>query len=157
MAASWLTPRQVANRLKLSRRTLDRWRQERKGPAWHKLGGRVLYRADEFAAWIEASRQRLDEDLESERRALASMGAKKLAAGNDGYKRAAVMAAVIARKKAKEKEAAKRTAAMPAEGISASSQHEDSRTLEIRIARGGSLASSTPSQASEPSPTNETK
>jgi excisionase family DNA binding protein len=99
MAASWLTPRQVANRLKLSRRTLDRWRQERKGPAWHKLGGRVLYRADEFAAWIEASRSRLDDDPEGERQALAVMGARKLAAGKDGYKRAAAMAAVIARKK----------------------------------------------------------
>jgi hypothetical protein len=35
---------QLALRWHMSRRTLERWRNEGKGPTWDKIGGRVLYR-----------------------------------------------------------------------------------------------------------------
>lgn len=39
-----LTQKQLASRWQLSTRTLQRWREEKKGPIWIRIAGRVRYR-----------------------------------------------------------------------------------------------------------------
>jgi predicted site-specific integrase-resolvase len=51
-----LTEKVLAPRLGLSVRTLQRWRWQGKGPAYLKLGGRVVYREADIAAWEESNR-----------------------------------------------------------------------------------------------------
>jgi hypothetical protein len=46
---------ELARRWSLSHRTLERWRWQRRGPRYLKVGGRVLYRLDDIEAY-EASR-----------------------------------------------------------------------------------------------------
>ena len=43
-----LSPRQLAARWGLSEKTLERWRMLGTGPAFLKLGGRVLYNIEEI-------------------------------------------------------------------------------------------------------------
>ncbi len=40
--------RDLANRWRLSPRTLERWRWERIGPSFLKIGGRVVYRLSDI-------------------------------------------------------------------------------------------------------------
>jgi hypothetical protein len=49
-----LDEKALAKRLSLSPRTLQRWRQERKGPAYLKLGGRIVYRLVDVEGWENA-------------------------------------------------------------------------------------------------------
>ena len=46
---------ELARRWSLSHRTLERWRWQRRGPRYLKVGGRVLYRLDDIEAY-EAAR-----------------------------------------------------------------------------------------------------
>ncbi|WP_206667484.1 helix-turn-helix transcriptional regulator [Muricoccus nepalensis] len=46
-----LTSRDLAQRCQLSARTLERWRQQRQGPANLKLGTAVLYRVEDIVAF----------------------------------------------------------------------------------------------------------
>ncbi len=55
MPEDHLTQAEVARRWRLSPRTLERWRSQGRGPQYLKLGGAVLYRAADIAAF-EASR-----------------------------------------------------------------------------------------------------
>ena len=50
-----LTQKQVADRLQVSERTLERWRSEHQGPPFVQLvkGGKVRYRAGDVGAWLE--------------------------------------------------------------------------------------------------------
>ena len=52
---SWtlIAPRELAERWRMSVRTLDRWRAESYGPGWLALGGRVLYRLEDVMAFEE--------------------------------------------------------------------------------------------------------
>lgn len=54
---SYLTPAQVAERYegRISVRTLANWRYQGNGPAFSRLGGRVLYPEDKLLEW-EAKR-----------------------------------------------------------------------------------------------------
>lgn len=52
-----LTPREVAQSLKRSIPTLERWRRLRIGPPFYRVCGRVLYSAADIAAWIEEQKQ----------------------------------------------------------------------------------------------------
>lgn len=52
-----LDQNQLAERWKLSHRTLEAWRWRRRGPAFLKLGGKVVYRLEDIEAF-EASRRR---------------------------------------------------------------------------------------------------
>lgn len=52
----WLTIKEVAAQFGFNRRTLYRWRSEKTGPPYFRLGGAVRYREDELNAWIEAQR-----------------------------------------------------------------------------------------------------
>jgi predicted DNA-binding transcriptional regulator AlpA len=42
----------------LARQTLNRWRSERWGPPYVKLGSRVAYRAGDLRQWIESRTRR---------------------------------------------------------------------------------------------------
>ena len=44
----WLTPGEVADRWRVSPRTLERWRMNGTGPVWLRLTGRVLYRVEDI-------------------------------------------------------------------------------------------------------------
>jgi excisionase family DNA binding protein len=51
-----LTPDETAQRTKVAKQTLARWRSEGKGPAFVKLGRKVAYRAEDVAAWLAGRR-----------------------------------------------------------------------------------------------------
>jgi len=46
-----LNQEQLARRLTLSPRTLERWRWLKQGPAYIKVGGRVVYRVKDIEAY----------------------------------------------------------------------------------------------------------
>jgi predicted DNA-binding transcriptional regulator AlpA len=46
-----LTTDEVAERWRMSGRTLERWRSERYGPRYVRLGGTIRYRLDEIEAY----------------------------------------------------------------------------------------------------------
>jgi hypothetical protein len=48
---------QLAKRWSMSERTLQRWRWSKTGPAYLKLGGRVLYRLADIEIWEQARRR----------------------------------------------------------------------------------------------------
>ena len=50
-ATDLLTPAEAAMWLRLAKQTLARWRCEGRGPAFLRLGKRVLYRAPDVEAW----------------------------------------------------------------------------------------------------------
>ena len=52
--AAHLSQVQLARRWQLSPRTLERWRCYGNGPAFLKLGGRVVYRLDDVEAFERA-------------------------------------------------------------------------------------------------------
>ena len=47
-----LDTREVAAYLKVSESTLSRWRADRKGPPFVRLGGITRYRADAVETWL---------------------------------------------------------------------------------------------------------
>ena len=50
-----LTTSDLALRLGLRPETITTWRHQGHGPRYVKLGRRVLYRAEDVVAWIEAN------------------------------------------------------------------------------------------------------
>lgn len=54
----WLTPAQAVERYQLGKSTLAKWRLTGVGPAFFKLGTKVLYDADDFDAWLDSKRVR---------------------------------------------------------------------------------------------------
>ncbi|WP_103761360.1 MULTISPECIES: helix-turn-helix transcriptional regulator [Roseovarius] len=57
---SHLTQHDLAFRWRVSRRTLERWRAQGRGPDWLKICGRVLYRRSDVEAFEEAGRRQRD-------------------------------------------------------------------------------------------------
>ncbi|WP_245243166.1 helix-turn-helix domain-containing protein [Pararhodobacter sp. SW119] len=57
MAVPHLDQFELAKRWKISHRTLERWRSAGSGPAYLKLGGRVLYRLVDVDAFELAQRR----------------------------------------------------------------------------------------------------
>lgn len=51
----FVTEEELSLRLRVGRKALQIWRRTGKGPAFAKLGGRVLYRASDVDAWIAAN------------------------------------------------------------------------------------------------------
>jgi hypothetical protein len=47
----FLSPQDLAERWSISTRTLERWRAVGTGPAWHRLGGKVLYLMGDVLAY----------------------------------------------------------------------------------------------------------
>ncbi len=52
----FLTPAEAAKVLRISSRTLARWREDNQGPAYSKLGRRILYRRDAVQQWVNTRR-----------------------------------------------------------------------------------------------------
>jgi len=51
-----LTATEAAEYLRVSCRTLIRWRNQRKGPAWTYAGGKVIYQRNDLDAWLAQHR-----------------------------------------------------------------------------------------------------
>ncbi len=49
----FLTPKELTKRYKgkINERTLANWRSKGEGPAWVKVGGRVMYELTDVKAW----------------------------------------------------------------------------------------------------------
>ena len=62
MTISHLSVSDLADRWRIGRRTLDRWRWIGEGPAFLKLGGRVVYRLQDIEAY-EAAQIRTRTDV----------------------------------------------------------------------------------------------
>ncbi len=62
---------QLAEYLQISRRTLERWRLSGDGPAYLKLGSRVLYSSEQVERWlancetVSTSQQIVNEERDS--------------------------------------------------------------------------------------------
>ncbi len=52
-----LTPKQVAEMLGITPRTLDNWRAEKKGPPYYKVEGFIRYNEEEIMKWLESRKQ----------------------------------------------------------------------------------------------------
>lgn len=53
-STKYITTDEVAERTTLSKVWLERARAEGIGPAWRKIGRRVVYRLDHVISWIES-------------------------------------------------------------------------------------------------------
>jgi predicted site-specific integrase-resolvase len=53
----YLSEKLLARRWGVSHRTLERWRHDAHGPAYLKVGGRIVYRIEDVEAY-EATRRR---------------------------------------------------------------------------------------------------
>ena len=51
-----LTTREAGNFLRLSKRTLYRYRVSGHGPVYYKFGNRIRYRLADLVAWVEEPR-----------------------------------------------------------------------------------------------------
>ena len=51
-----LTQRQVADMLRVTPRTVERWRETGAGPTFFRVGGLCRYRPEDLAAWLDARR-----------------------------------------------------------------------------------------------------
>jgi len=58
MAIRHFSPLDLAIRWKISPRTLERWRYNRDGPTYLKLGSRVVYRLEDIEAYEANLRQK---------------------------------------------------------------------------------------------------
>jgi excisionase family DNA binding protein len=58
-----LTQKEVAHRLGISERTLERHRVTGTGPRWARLGRLVRYRVSDLEQWVEASLRTSTSDL----------------------------------------------------------------------------------------------
>ena len=56
MEEQFLNQARLATRWQISPRTLERWRWTGEGPAYTKIGGRVVYRIDDVRAFEQARR-----------------------------------------------------------------------------------------------------
>ena len=65
MSETFLNQARLARRWQISPRTLERWRWSGEGPAYFKIGGRVVYRLDDVEAF--ESRRRCESTSQSPR------------------------------------------------------------------------------------------
>ena len=57
---AFLTQRELATRWRLSERSLERWRWQKIGPAFTKLGGKVVYALSDVEAYERRRRTEID-------------------------------------------------------------------------------------------------
>lgn len=48
--------RQLADYLRVSYRTVIRWENDGRGPAWHQVGKQIRYRRSDVERWLERHR-----------------------------------------------------------------------------------------------------
>jgi hypothetical protein len=51
-----IKPKEAAQILMCSERTLEAWRREEKGPCYYKIEGKILYKAEDILSFIEESK-----------------------------------------------------------------------------------------------------
>lgn len=59
MPVRHLTQHELAQRWRISPRTLERWRWLQEGPQFLKIGGRVVYRLEDVEAYEAQKRQEM--------------------------------------------------------------------------------------------------
>jgi hypothetical protein len=59
MPVRHLTQHELAQRWRISPRTLERWRWLQEGPQFLKIGGRVVYRLEDVEAYEAEKRQEI--------------------------------------------------------------------------------------------------
>lgn len=60
MAKKMLSPCEVAEALGVSESTIFRWRKERTGPPWHRIGPKLVrYSEAELRKWMDESKRSL--------------------------------------------------------------------------------------------------
>lgn len=59
MPVRHLTQNELAQRWRISPRTLERWRWLQEGPQFLKIGGRVVYRLEDVEAYEAANKQEM--------------------------------------------------------------------------------------------------
>lgn len=57
VATAYLTSREIAERLRLSRGTIENWRYLGKGPPWVKIEGSIRYPVAEFDKWLSSKEE----------------------------------------------------------------------------------------------------
>ncbi|MGE0759586.1 MAG: helix-turn-helix transcriptional regulator [Pirellulaceae bacterium] len=57
VAQQHLNQLDLARRWRMSERTLERWRWQKSGPPYLKVGGRVIYRLDDVLTYEAAQRR----------------------------------------------------------------------------------------------------
>jgi len=62
MADDFLNTKQLAARTGIAANTWHKWRTTGEGPAYRKIGSRVIYRWSVVAAWIDAHEKRSTSD-----------------------------------------------------------------------------------------------
>ncbi len=60
-----LTQKELARRWTISHRTLERWRLTGQGPAFMKIGGRIIYRLEDVLAHEEAHLRQTADSLDA--------------------------------------------------------------------------------------------
>lgn len=53
-----LNEKEAAEKLGMTVAALRRWRLERRGPTWYRIGNRVRYREEDLEAFIESNAQK---------------------------------------------------------------------------------------------------
>ena len=51
MSPTYLNQAELARRFRISPRTLERWRCQKTGPHYHKLGGKIVYAVADVEAY----------------------------------------------------------------------------------------------------------
>ena len=59
---TYLTSQEVADLLRVSDKTIQRWRADGSGPPYYRLGGAIRYIRDEVLEWIQTGRVRTTTD-----------------------------------------------------------------------------------------------
>jgi predicted site-specific integrase-resolvase len=52
----YLSAKEVRQAYGIAEKTLANWRSQGRGPAYHKLGGKVRYKVEDLEAWARKSR-----------------------------------------------------------------------------------------------------
>ena len=66
MSQVYLHQQELADRWRISPRTLERWRWRKSGPSYHKIGGRVVYRLEDI---VDFERDQLQHTMDTQPRA----------------------------------------------------------------------------------------
>jgi hypothetical protein len=54
---SYLPEKATADEIGATPRTLSKWRKERIGPAWTRIGRRIFYRRDAVLEWLRSQEE----------------------------------------------------------------------------------------------------
>ena len=61
--ANLMLPEELSSRIGVQVQTLARWRCERRGPTYFKIGGRrVVYPVDDVDRWLETCKRTISDD-----------------------------------------------------------------------------------------------